>query len=180
MQRLAQEGKLAMVFSDHSLAYGVNMPFRTCAFCGDMGGLLTPLMAQQMSGRTGRRGLDTQGNIVYLGMPMGDIKNLILGQIPSITGEDPLYPTMALQPVLSEFVDSRVGRNTANVTLKEYRAANAAGPEAVTAAMARGGEYFDMSRELLQELGILDEDNEPLLPITVSEPSNQSINQSID
>mmetsp|Transcript_33226 Transcript_33226/g.75065 ORF Transcript_33226/g.75065 Transcript_33226/m.75065 type:complete len:385 (-) Transcript_33226:413-1567(-) len=87
VQRLAQQGKLAVVFSDHSLAYGVNMPFRTCAFCGDMGGLLTPLMAQQMSGRTGRRGLDTQGNIVYLGMPWGDIKGLIRGRIPAIEGE---------------------------------------------------------------------------------------------
>ena len=66
-----------MVFSDHSLAYGVNMPFRTCAFCGQMGDLLTPLMAQQMGGRAGRRGLDTQGNLAYLGMPVNQIKELM-------------------------------------------------------------------------------------------------------
>jgi hypothetical protein len=86
------------------------MPFRTCAFCGDMGGLLTPLMAQQMSGRTGRRGLDTQGNIVYLGMQWPAIKNLILGKIPDIEGAAQHYPTMALQPVLSDFVDKRAAR----------------------------------------------------------------------
>ena len=34
VQRLAQQGKLAIVFSDVSLAYGVNMPFRTVMFCG--------------------------------------------------------------------------------------------------------------------------------------------------
>ena len=61
VQRLASKGKLAVVVSDDSLAFGVNMPFRTCVFAGEMGGELTPLMAQQMSGRAGRRGLDTQG-----------------------------------------------------------------------------------------------------------------------
>jgi hypothetical protein len=58
VQRLASKGKLAVVVSDDSLAFGVNMPFRTCVFAGEMGGELTPLMAQQMSGRAGRRGLD--------------------------------------------------------------------------------------------------------------------------
>ena len=64
VQRLASKGKLAVVVSDDSLAFGVNMPFRTCVFAGEMGGELTPLMAQQMSGRAGRRGLDTQGSFV--------------------------------------------------------------------------------------------------------------------
>ena len=53
---LAQKGRLAVVFSDSALAYGVNMPFRSCIFCGDMGENLTPLIAQQMQGRAGRRG----------------------------------------------------------------------------------------------------------------------------
>jgi ATP-dependent RNA helicase DDX60 len=66
VQRLASKGKLAVVVSDDSLAFGVNMPFRTCVFAGEMGGELTPLMAQQMSGRAGRRGLDTQGQYVML------------------------------------------------------------------------------------------------------------------
>ncbi|KAJ1379752.1 hypothetical protein B484DRAFT_412278, partial [Ochromonadaceae sp. CCMP2298] len=57
VQRLASTGKLAVVISDDSLAFGVNMPFRTCVFCGEMFGQLDELMAQQMSGRAGRRGL---------------------------------------------------------------------------------------------------------------------------
>jgi len=77
VQRLAQQGKLAIVFSDVSLAYGVNMPFRTVMFCGDEGGLLTPLLAQQMAGRAGRRGLDVQGNLVYLGMSWPRIRRLM-------------------------------------------------------------------------------------------------------
>ena len=167
VQRLAQQGKLAIVFSDDSLAYGVNMPFRTCAFCGDMGSLLTPLMAQQMSGRTGRRGLDTQGNIAYLGMSMECVKYLILGQVPDIKGINPQYPTMALQPILSNHVDKRMGRNAANMTLNDYLNASAAGEDVLSQARKQGGDYFDMSLQLMQELGMLDDDNSPKVDKTV-------------
>jgi len=101
VQILAQQGFLAVVFSDDALAYGVNMPFRSCIFCGDMGPALTPLIAQQMQGRAGRRGMDVQGNVIYLGMVWNTIENLMLGQISKVTGNDPYYPVMALQGVLA-------------------------------------------------------------------------------
>lgn len=101
VQMLAQKGRLAVVFSDAALAYGVNMPFRSCIFCGDMGNQLTPLIAQQMQGRAGRRGLDVQGNVVYLGMDWPYIENLMLGQISKVTGKEPRYPTMILQRALA-------------------------------------------------------------------------------
>jgi ATP-dependent RNA helicase DDX60 len=101
VQMLAQKGRLAVVFSDSALAYGVNMPFRTCVFCGDMGEHLTPLIANQMQGRAGRRGMDVQGNVIYLGMEWSYIENLMLGAISHVTGVEPRYPTMALQRVLA-------------------------------------------------------------------------------
>jgi len=101
VQMLAQQGRLAVVFSDSALAYGVNMPFRSCIFCGDMGDELTPLIAQQMQGRAGRRGMDVQGNIIYLGMDWNYIENLMLGQISHVTGKEPRYPIMALQQALA-------------------------------------------------------------------------------
>lgn len=101
VQMLAQKGRLAVVFSDDALAYGVNMPFRSCVFCGDMGDDLTPLIAQQMQGRAGRRGLDVQGNVIYLGMDWPYIENLMLGQISQVTGKEPRYPIMNLQQVLA-------------------------------------------------------------------------------
>lgn len=101
VQMLAQKGRLAVVFSDQALAYGVNMPFRTAIFCGDMGEALTPLIAQQMQGRAGRRGLDTQGNVIYLGMDWAYIENLMLGSISQVTGLEPRYPTMVLQQALA-------------------------------------------------------------------------------
>ena len=103
VQRLASQGKLAVVVSDDSLAFGVNMPFRTCLFCGEMNGALTPLMAQQMSGRAGRRGLDTQGNLVFAGSSASFIRQLMIGKVANITGErfPPKYDTVFLQGLLS-------------------------------------------------------------------------------
>mmetsp|Transcript_3439 Transcript_3439/g.7476 ORF Transcript_3439/g.7476 Transcript_3439/m.7476 type:complete len:1260 (+) Transcript_3439:104-3883(+) len=96
VQMLASQGRLAVVFSDAALAYGVNMPFRSCIFCGDMGDDLTPLIAQQMQGRAGRRGMDVQGNVIYLGMDWSYIENLMLGQISKVTGKEPRYPLLSL------------------------------------------------------------------------------------
>ena len=100
VQNLAQRGMLAVVFSDYSLAYGVNMPFRTCCFCGDCE-LLDPLMAQQMAGRAGRRGLDREGHLVYTGLSWGRVKSLMRGTLPEVYGKEPRYPTMALNGLLS-------------------------------------------------------------------------------
>jgi len=101
VQMLAQKGRIAVVFSDAALAYGVNMPFRSCVFCGDMGTTLTPLIAQQMQGRAGRRGMDVQGNVLYVGMDWPYIENLMLGQISQVTGKEPRYPIMALQHAIA-------------------------------------------------------------------------------
>jgi len=101
VQMLAQKKSLAVVFSDSALAYGVNMPFRSCVFCGDMGDDLTPLIANQMQGRAGRRGMDVQGNVIYLGMEWPYIENLMLGSISHVTGKQPRYPIMCLQQALA-------------------------------------------------------------------------------
>lgn len=109
VMKLASKGALSVVISDDSLAFGVNMPFRSCVFCGEMydkekgTSLLTPLMAQQMSGRAGRRGLDTQGNLVYVGSRAKFIRKLMLGEVSNITGRnfEPRYPVMFLQSLLS-------------------------------------------------------------------------------
>jgi hypothetical protein len=113
VQRLASEGKLGVVISDASLAFGVNMPFRTCIFCGEMNGRLNELMAQQMSGRAGRRGLDNQGNIIYTSLRLDLLRKLMIGKISDLTGQyDPAYETLALQPILSP---RHVGYARANV-----------------------------------------------------------------
>jgi hypothetical protein len=123
VQKLAAKGKLAVVISDDSLAFGVNMPFRTCIFCGEMDGQLTPLMAQQMSGRAGRRGLDTQGNLVYAGARSSFIRSLMIGKVSQISGvlKNPKYDTMFLQGMLStRHVGNSRLENLGGRTLNEY------------------------------------------------------------
>lgn len=124
VQRLASQGKLGVVISDSSLAFGVNMPFRTTVFCGEMSGALDELMAQQMSGRAGRRGLDTQGNIVYAGLRAKVMRKLMIGTVAHIHGVDSRqvkYDTLFLQAVLSPRHTgySRV-QTIGRITLREF------------------------------------------------------------
>ena len=178
VQQLAQQGKLAVVFSDHSLAYGVNMPFRTCAFCGQMGDLLTPLMAQQMGGRAGRRGLDTQGNLAYLGMPFDQIKELMLGRIPAIAGKEAQYPTMVLQETLCvqqgrnyqevPHVDARKMQGSSGQSFLQHqiRAGTWTGPEKDVPVPDQVDDYYECSSNLLQAINLIDEDKNPTAGFT--------------
>lgn len=121
VQSLAQAGRLAVVFSDDSLAYGVNMPFRTCCFCEDTSEeVLTSLMVQQMAGRAGRRGLDRQGNIVFAGLSWSRIQFLMRGLLPDVTGRPSLYPTIALQQLLAPTMDASIMQRIVSHPLRDY------------------------------------------------------------
>eukprot|EP01034_Spumella_vulgaris_P027120 gene27121-33797_t len=149
VQKLASRGKLAVVISDDSLAFGVNMPFRTCIFCGEMFGQLDELMAQQMSGRAGRRGLDTQGNLVYAGVRTRIVRRLMIGTVSNITGANhaPRYESLILQPVLSP---RHVGYHRAECiggrSLSEFISG---------AELAHGRYTMDHSKQSMLDLGIL-------------------------
>mmetsp|Transcript_26147 Transcript_26147/g.39559 ORF Transcript_26147/g.39559 Transcript_26147/m.39559 type:complete len:678 (-) Transcript_26147:143-2176(-) len=182
VQMLAQKKMLSVVFSDSALAYGVNMPFRTCVFCGDMGDDLTPLIANQMQGRAGRRGMDVQGNVIYLGMEWPYIENLMLGSISHVTGKQPRYPIMALQQALAasndpsdlrHFVHEPEDEPTpfAAALRKMQRSQNCfptvtneqmewtAGPTLEEFCEKREtNEYLDMSKRCIQGLGYVNSD----------------------
>ena len=83
--------KLTVLFSDETLAYGVNMPVRTVALIGDN---INPLVAQQMAGRAGRRGVDNQGHVVYVNSKWKDI---LKGTLPKIIGHNNLSPYHVLR-----------------------------------------------------------------------------------
>jgi ATP-dependent RNA helicase DDX60 len=179
VQMLAQKGRLAVVFSDDALAYGVNMPFRSCIFCGDMGDRLTPLIAQQMQGRAGRRGLDVQGNVIYLGMDWTYIENLMLGQISNVTGKEPRYATMVLQHALAASNDPddikrfyhdessafaaalrKMQRNQRCFpTVTEQQIKWMCGQTLEEFCEGKSmGDYFGLSKKVVQELGYVHED----------------------
>ncbi|KAF0698130.1 Aste57867_11226 [Aphanomyces stellatus] len=144
VQSLAQAGRLAVVFSDEALAYGVNMPFRTCCFCEDAP-TLSSLMVQQMAGRAGRRGLDRQGNIVFSGIEWPRMQELMRGLLPNVEGNPHnLYPTLCLQPFLStaHVTEELLGRMTQHSLPHFMR-----GEEITT--------YLAQSRAYMQAVGVL-------------------------
>ena len=97
VQSLAQSKELGVVISDSSLALGINMPFRTvCIYGHRRSNTFSPLIYQQMIGRAGRRGQDTQGNIIFANV---DWKKLMRGKINNISGQISYNPMM---PVLSQ------------------------------------------------------------------------------
>jgi superfamily II RNA helicase len=70
VERLAQDGLLRVISGTDTLGVGVNIPIRTvlftrlCKFGGERVSLLSVREFQQIAGRAGRRGFDTQGSVV--------------------------------------------------------------------------------------------------------------------
>lgn len=83
VQNMACDGDLAIVFSDESLVFGVSMPFRTTVITDDN---INSLIYHQMAGRAGRRGLDKEGNVVFINNSFDRIKELSTSSIPHIEG----------------------------------------------------------------------------------------------
>jgi antiviral helicase SKI2 len=72
VEMLLADGFLKVLFCTSTFAMGINVPARTCAFTqvrkfnGKEHVLLTPTEYIQMSGRAGRRGLDTVGTAILI------------------------------------------------------------------------------------------------------------------
>lgn len=85
VQSLAQNGKLGFVIADVSLALGINMPFRSTCILGYKDSVNFDIYNYiQMIGRSGRRGLDSEGHIIYGNV---DWKYLMKGELSEITSE---------------------------------------------------------------------------------------------
>ena len=68
---------------------GIDLPVRSSCFLGINNSDFTREDYLQMSGRAGRRGKDTQGNIIFYGDM--DYKSLIQGNLPKIVGQINYY-----------------------------------------------------------------------------------------
>jgi len=86
IQRMCQQlinDHLFITFTDESLAVGINYPIKTVMLLGGIDGdpieEIDNVYAHQACGRAGRRGLDSEGFIIYAGV---NIKNIL---IPSYT-----------------------------------------------------------------------------------------------
>ncbi len=95
LQRLMSERKLGIVISDKTLCLGIDLPIRSVALSGYKEPNYTTSDYLQMSGRAGRRGHDTQGNIIFHGLP--NYLDLMKNTLPKITGsEDKLGDSYSL------------------------------------------------------------------------------------
>lgn len=76
------EGLIKIVFATETLALGINMPARAVVierltkFNGETHRFLTPLEYTQLTGRAGRRGIDTHGYALVLWSPWSDFQQV--------------------------------------------------------------------------------------------------------
>ena len=95
VQSLFSQKKIPVIISDESLGYGINMPIRTVVMLGEETHIenVDTLVANQMSGRSGRRGVDREGNIVYAGV---NWKTILKGSYTDLIGRNPSSITLPL------------------------------------------------------------------------------------
>lgn len=91
VEKLAQKGLLKIISGTDTLGVGVNVPIRSvlftqlCKFDGEKTAILSVRDFQQISGRAGRKGFDTQGS-VFAQAPEHVIENL---RLEAKAGNDP-------------------------------------------------------------------------------------------
>jgi len=95
IQKLASTKKLAIVISDNSLVFGISMPFRSSVIYNHSiaEDNLDSMLYHQMAGRAGRRGLDKEGNVIFVGYSWKRIKSLSISEIPLVEGPNKIVWT---------------------------------------------------------------------------------------
>ncbi|KAH8927575.1 P-loop containing nucleoside triphosphate hydrolase protein, partial [Atractiella rhizophila] len=96
VETLFRAGYLQVVISTGTLAMGINMPCKSVVFLGDSV-YLTSLNYRQCSGRSGRRGFDLIGKVIFHGIPVDRVRRLMASRLPSLNGSFPLTTTLVLQ-----------------------------------------------------------------------------------
>lgn len=95
---LFKKGLIKVLFATETLAIGVNCPVRSAIFIelekyetGIGKRFITTAEYKQISGRSGRRNFDVNGNVIimpYYSFPdMQDLKNVVLGSLPEIKSQ---------------------------------------------------------------------------------------------
>lgn len=96
VENLYRRGILRVVVATGTLSIGINAPARTCIFGGDSV-FLTALNFRQCAGRAGRRGFDTLGNVLFVGVSLHRIERLLVSRLPKLGGSFPMTTTLILR-----------------------------------------------------------------------------------
>ena len=121
-------GLVKVVFATETLALGINMPARAVViermtkFNGERRELLTPSEYTQLTGRAGRRGIDTHGTAVVLWSPF-----ITFGQVAALAGSRTFVLRSAFRPTYNMAVnlirrhDRDEARRLLNQSLAQYQ-----------------------------------------------------------
>ncbi|KAB8290208.1 hypothetical protein EYC80_011077 [Monilinia laxa] len=96
VEMLFRKGFLRVVIATGTLSLGINMPCATVVFSGDSV-FLTALNFRQAAGRSGRRGFDLLGNVVFQGVSRERASRLLSSRLPELTGHFPITTTLVLR-----------------------------------------------------------------------------------
>ena len=103
LQKLLSSKEIGIVISDNTLCLGIDLPVRSSCFLGMNNPNFTKDDYLQMSGRAGRRGLDTKGNIIFYGDI--DYVSLMRSSLPVINGnQTPIYNTYKVHPLSEKLI----------------------------------------------------------------------------
>ncbi|MGI9613396.1 MAG: DEAD/DEAH box helicase [Acidimicrobiales bacterium] len=123
------EGLVRVVFATETLALGINMPARTVViekltkFTGDHHEPLTPAQYTQLTGRAGRRGIDTHGDAMVLWSPyvrFEQVADLALSRNFVLTSS--FRPTYNMAANLVRRYDPERARQLLNLSFAQFRA----------------------------------------------------------
>ena len=122
LQKLLSKKEIGIVISDKTLCLGIDLPVKTSCFLETNGNTFTQDEYLQMSGRAGRRGKDTQGNIIFFGDV--DYLKLMKSGHPNIIGNTkPIYDNYKALP--AKFGSQYVFNNMINSDRKHEKINNA-------------------------------------------------------
>ncbi|MEM9891613.1 MAG: DEAD/DEAH box helicase [Actinomycetota bacterium] len=122
-------GLVKMVFATETLALGINMPARTVVlekltkFTGDHHEFLTPAQYTQLTGRAGRRGIDTEGKAVVLWSPFVRFEQVAeLALSRKFVLSSSFRPTYNMAANLVRRYDPDRARQLLNLSFAQFRA----------------------------------------------------------
>jgi hypothetical protein len=96
VEALFRLGFLRVVVATGTLAAGINMPCRSTILFGDSN-FLNPMEFKQMAGRSGRRGFDSVGNVVFMNISWDRMAYFVCSPLPSIQGVRAFGSSMVLR-----------------------------------------------------------------------------------
>ena len=84
IQKLLADRLIGVVITDRTLCQGIDLPIKTSCIYGDKNTIFTKDDILQISGRAGRRGHDTSGNVIYYNID--NFREYIFNENPEIIG----------------------------------------------------------------------------------------------